>query len=138
MRPPPHPSASPLPSFASRVDVVPRYVSFAESLRTVWRWLRGDRPDWRQRAREARLVEKLVEEIEDDVDDQGVDKHLVNRAIAEALGVGKDTINRDVGANAPPGSRKGKGKGAGANAPPGAADGRRDAGHIDQRDERRG
>jgi len=61
-----------------------------------------------------------------------------NRAIAEAVGVGKDTINRDVGAFAPRDGRKAPEtrKDGGAFAPMGAPDGRRDARLIVQRDTR--
>ena len=61
-----------------------------------------------------------------------------NRAIADALGVHHQTINRDTGANAPPDARNARqnGQAAGANAPPGAADGRRDAKILVQRDKR--
>jgi N6-adenosine-specific RNA methylase IME4 len=62
-----------------------------------------------------------------------------NRAIAGALGVDRRTIDRDRGANAPPGAQNGQqnGEPSGANAPPGARDGRRDARIIIQRDHRR-
>jgi hypothetical protein len=46
-----------------RSDAVPRYVSFAETVRAIWRRLRGVRPDWRQRFREAKLVADLAEVI---------------------------------------------------------------------------
>jgi N6-adenosine-specific RNA methylase IME4 len=63
---------------------------------------------------------------------------ISNRAIADALGVGRSTINRDAGPNGPPETQKGQqnGKGDGPNGPPGAADGRRDAAKINQRDTR--
>jgi hypothetical protein len=61
----PRPSVSPLYSFCSvRPDVVPRYVSFAETFSAVWGWLRGREPDWRERAREQRVIEMLAEELE--------------------------------------------------------------------------
>jgi hypothetical protein len=61
----PRPSVSPLYSFCSvRPDVVPRYVSFAETFSAVWGWLRGREPDWRERAREQRVIEALAEELE--------------------------------------------------------------------------
>jgi hypothetical protein len=64
MQPLPRPSVSPLPSFCTvHPDVVPRYVSFPETARAIWRWLRGVGPDWRQRFREAQLVERLAEEM---------------------------------------------------------------------------
>jgi N6-adenosine-specific RNA methylase IME4 len=61
-----------------------------------------------------------------------------NRAIADALGVDRRTIDRDRGANAPPGAQNAQqnGEPSGANAPPGAGDGRRDARIITQRDTR--
>jgi hypothetical protein len=69
---------------------------------------------------------------------QELQPKVSNRSIAKALGVGKDTINRDVGANAPRGGRKvaENGTAGGANAPLGASDGRRDAARIGQRDMR--
>ena len=68
MKPLPRPSVSPLPSNAVR----PRYVagpppSFIEMARLVWRWLRGIRPDWRQAALEARIVDKIAAEMDDEV-----------------------------------------------------------------------
>jgi N6-adenosine-specific RNA methylase IME4 len=57
---------------------------------------------------------------------------LSSRKIAKVLNVGKDTVNRDLGANAPPGNKKAKqnkgGKNvSGANAPPAMLDGERAA-----------
>jgi len=58
----PRPSVTPLYSFCStRPDPVPRYVSFSEMVQAVWRHLRGVGPNWRERAREARTVERLAE-----------------------------------------------------------------------------
>ena len=61
-----------------------------------------------------------------------------NRAIAEALGVSHDTVNRDAGRNRPPDDRNAQqnGEGPGRNRPPGASDGRRDAAIIINRDTR--
>jgi hypothetical protein len=50
---------------ASRPATVPRYQSFAEMFGAVWSWLRGVEPDWRQRAREQRIVEALVAEMDE-------------------------------------------------------------------------
>jgi N6-adenosine-specific RNA methylase IME4 len=60
-----------------------------------------------------------------------------NRAIAEALGVGRETINRDArgGQNGPLGDGKAKGNGK-AGGPHGPAGGRRDASILANRDER--
>ena len=44
MRPPSRPSVSPLPSFVSRPDFIPRPVSFVDEMRAVWRWLTGRQP----------------------------------------------------------------------------------------------
>jgi hypothetical protein len=61
-------SVSPLPSYAT----IPtrRVTSFTESLRLIWRWLRGVGPDWRERAREARIVDQVADlmaaEMEED------------------------------------------------------------------------
>lgn len=67
-----------------------------------------------------------------------------NRAIAKALGVGHDTVDRDLGrgANAPDGRENanpdnGRKSGGGAYAPAGAYGGRRDARIVLQRDYRR-
>jgi hypothetical protein len=63
MRPPDRYSISPWYSFVT--VTTPRHVpSFAESVRLIWRWWRGVRPDWRQRMKEERLVERLAEELE--------------------------------------------------------------------------
>jgi hypothetical protein len=43
-----------------RCNPHPQTPSFTESLRLIWRRLRGVQPDWRQRAREAKLVEALA------------------------------------------------------------------------------
>jgi N6-adenosine-specific RNA methylase IME4 len=62
-----------------------------------------------------------------------------NRAIAGALGVHHDTIDRAARGGNPPAERRDAKQGrkaAGGNPPPGAADGRRDARIIVQRDER--
>jgi hypothetical protein len=64
MRPPARYSASPLPSFASRVDVVPRYVSFAETLKALWLWLRGTPRSLHDSIREQRIVEAIAAEFE--------------------------------------------------------------------------
>ena len=62
-----------------------------------------------------------------------------NRAIADALGVGRRTIDRDAGPNGPPDDRAAEQnqKAGGPNGPPGAANGRRDARILGQRDTRR-
>jgi hypothetical protein len=59
----PRPSVSPLPSYAARPDFAPRPVSTMEALKAITAWLRGVGPDWRQRFREAQLVERLAEEM---------------------------------------------------------------------------
>ena len=60
---PPRPSVSPLPSFC----VVPLRSAppLAETLRQVIAWLRGDKPSFRQRIAEAKLIEKLSAELEE-------------------------------------------------------------------------
>jgi hypothetical protein len=56
-------SVSPWYSFVT--VTTPRHVpSFIESVRLIWNWLRGVGPDWRQRVKEERLVERLAEELE--------------------------------------------------------------------------
>jgi hypothetical protein len=68
----PRPSVSPLPSFCStRSDVVPRYVSFSETVEAVWRWLRGVGPDWRERAREARIVDAVADLMAAETEEDG-------------------------------------------------------------------
>ncbi len=64
MVPPRHLHASPLPSFASRPDVVPRYVSFVETVGAVWSWLIGRKPTLWQRTREQRIIDAMIEEAE--------------------------------------------------------------------------
>jgi hypothetical protein len=59
----PRPSVSPLPSYAARPDFAPRPVSTIEALKAITAWLRCAGPDWRQRFREAQLVERLAEEM---------------------------------------------------------------------------
>ena len=61
----PQPSVSPLHSFASLPPAV-RQASFSETLAILWRWLRGVQPGWRDRVREAQLIEKLSEELGDE------------------------------------------------------------------------
>ena len=126
MEAPRHYHASPLPSYCT-VTPVRRVASFSEVFAEVWRWLRG-KP--RQvfptdRLREARLVDEIAAQL--DLDSAGVSSTESNRAIADAMGVSHDTIDRR-GRNQPAGGGKGKGneKGAGRNQPPGAGDGRRD------------
>jgi hypothetical protein len=64
MRPPPRYSASPLPSWAT-IPTQPS-PSFPETAKAIWRWLRGVQPDWRQRSKEARLIEALAAEMDED------------------------------------------------------------------------
>ncbi len=65
MRPLPRPSVSPLHSFASRPDVVARYVSFAETVRQIVAWLTGrPKPTARERQLEALAVGRLAAEME--------------------------------------------------------------------------
>ena len=61
-----------------------------------------------------------------------------NRAIAEALGVSHDTINRDAGRHRPvcPENAEEIHEAAGRNPPPGVTDGRRDSKRINDRDTR--
>jgi hypothetical protein len=66
MPPLPNPHVSPLHSFASRPDVVPRYVSFSETIGAIIAWLRGDRLTARERQIEAATVERLAEELADE------------------------------------------------------------------------
>ena len=64
MVPPRFQSVSPLHSFASRVDVVPRYLSFSETVGAIWRHLTGrPRPSFREQALEQRAIERLAEEF---------------------------------------------------------------------------
>lgn len=62
----PHPSASPLlPSWASRPEAsITHRVSFPEQVKSVIGWLCGREPDWRQRVKEARIVDALAAEME--------------------------------------------------------------------------
>ena len=66
MPPLPRPSASPLPSWASRpatphTPVVP----FTDACKAIWRWLRGVQPGWRERFAEQRLIERLAQELDE-------------------------------------------------------------------------
>jgi hypothetical protein len=60
-QPLPNPHVSPLPSWASRPSTALRAPSFSETLVIIWRWLRGVQPSWKDRVREARLVDALAE-----------------------------------------------------------------------------
>ena len=43
----------------------PQHVpSLTESLRLIWGWLRGVQPNWREAAREERVIEALAAEME--------------------------------------------------------------------------
>jgi hypothetical protein len=63
MRPLPRPSASPLPSYASRPGLQPRPVSFSDMLRSIIAWWRGVHPNWRERFAEQRLIERLAQAL---------------------------------------------------------------------------
>jgi hypothetical protein len=65
-QPLPRPSASPLPSYASRPIAISRSPSFSETIMAIWAWLRGGyRPvPLRRQILEARIVEALVAELE--------------------------------------------------------------------------
>jgi hypothetical protein len=60
-RPLPHPSVSPLWSFAS-IPTIRRSPSTMEMVRAVWRWLTGRRraPSLKQRFREQRLIDEII------------------------------------------------------------------------------
>lgn len=81
----------------------------------------------------------LAEQRRDFVDRvKALQPAVSNRAIADALGVSRMTVNRDTGTNVPPDGREPRenGEAAGTNAPPGAAGGKHDAARINQRDTR--
>jgi hypothetical protein len=63
-------SVSPLPSYCT-VTPTQHSPSLSESLRLIWYWLRGVQPNWRETAREARIVEALAEEMEAEVSPTG-------------------------------------------------------------------
>jgi hypothetical protein len=89
MQPLPRPSVSPLYSFCStRPDAVPRYVSFSETLQAVWRWLRGVEPGWRERAREARMVEALAEVMAAETEEDAVHRTTTVDAKGKTTGEG--------------------------------------------------
>ena len=127
MEAPRHYHASPLPSFCT-VTPVRRLASFSEVFAEVWSLAQGQaapgisdaigcaRPAGRRNRGPVGL--ELA---------RGFVQAEFNRAIADAMGVSHDTIDRR-GRNQPAGGGKGKGneKGAGRNQPPGAGDGRRD------------
>ena len=85
-------SVSPLPSYAT----IPtrRVTSFTESLRLIWRWLRGVGPDWRERAREARIVDQVAdlmaaemeEEAETSLDETSLRDELPVRQVSGRTG----------------------------------------------------
>ncbi len=60
---PPVPHASRLPSYASRIGVIPRPPPFAEMIKAIIAWWRGTRPSFREQVREAKLVERLAAEL---------------------------------------------------------------------------
>jgi hypothetical protein len=63
MEPPRRYSVTPWYSFVT--VTTPQHVpSLTESLRLIWRWLRGVQPNWRDAAREARVIEALAAEME--------------------------------------------------------------------------
>jgi hypothetical protein len=65
MQPLPRSSVSPLPSFCTRPDVVPRYQSFAEIVTLIWRHLSGrPKPTLRERQLETAMIERLAAEME--------------------------------------------------------------------------
>ena len=67
MQPLPRPSISPLYSFCSRPEgPVTRSPGFAEVFAAVWGWFRGKGPDWRQRVKEQRIVDRLADEMGDE------------------------------------------------------------------------
>lgn len=63
MPPLPNPHASPLHSFASRTDVVPRYMTLREMIAAIIAWWRGVKPSLRERQLAEAVVERLAEEI---------------------------------------------------------------------------
>jgi hypothetical protein len=64
MRPPDRYHASPFYSFVT--GTTPHRVPlFSESLRMVWRWLRGDKPSLGQRIAEQRVVDEIASKMED-------------------------------------------------------------------------
>jgi hypothetical protein len=68
MQPPRNPSASPPPSDAARPDFAPRPVSTIEALKAITAWLRGKPPTFREKVREANLIEALAKEIEEEAE----------------------------------------------------------------------
>jgi hypothetical protein len=61
---PPRPSVSPLPSYASRPELI-HLVSFSDACRQIGRWITGRKPrqTMRERQLEAKVVERLAEEL---------------------------------------------------------------------------
>jgi hypothetical protein len=71
MRPLPHPSANPLPSWASRpATPYTHVVPFTDACRQIGRWITGRKPrqTMRERQLEAAAVERLVDELEAETD----------------------------------------------------------------------
>jgi hypothetical protein len=54
-------------------------VSFAETFGAVWRWARGIGPDWRQRHREARLVDEIADLMARELDEENETSLVVRR-----------------------------------------------------------
>ncbi len=70
MQPLPHPSVSPLPSFASRPGFVPRPVGFAEALKAIVAFVTGKHRllTLRERIAERKRIERLAEQMEDEAE----------------------------------------------------------------------
>jgi hypothetical protein len=88
MQPLPHPSVSPLPSFAS-MPTVRRSPSFGETLGAVLRWMIGRQrqPSLRERFKTARLIDQIAEEL----DSNGLDSTESSAASPASPGKGRKT-----------------------------------------------
>lgn len=62
-------SVSPLHSFVT-VPTTQHVPSFTESARLIWRWLRGVEPNWRERAREARIVDAVADLMAAEIEEE--------------------------------------------------------------------
>lgn len=40
-------------------------VPFTDACKAIWRWWRGDQPNWRERFAEQRLIERLAQELDE-------------------------------------------------------------------------
>jgi hypothetical protein len=74
-QPVPNPHVTPLPSWVSRPPTSQRAPNFLETLIILGRWWRGVQPSWKDRVREAKLVDALAEGM---AEEEGMRERLVS------------------------------------------------------------